>query len=377
MEPLKLLEKIMMATDFSKHSKDALQMAILLAKAFHSEIALIHVVPEIRGLGIERDAIRRIAARKLKEMKTELKSKRIPISETVFRFGPPFERIIEHSEELDVNLIVLGSGKKGKKYPLGTSAERVMIHADIPVLAVKPGGPPIIKKIICPVDFSEASRRSLINAIHLSKTLGAHLTVLTVFESVLSHLFGPSWRPEESKETDRVQRYQENYDGFLRGFEFEKFTWKKVFRRGRPHEEILRAIREKGADLLVMGSQGKAGLSRLLMGSTTEKVVREMPCSVLTIKQESVIQFPLEKEVFNIETHFKKGKEHLSKGEMGEAISQFEYCLRRDVFFIPAWEGLAAAYRQMGKKKEANRSEEMVAHIRKQLWGQGDSPKMS
>jgi len=374
---LKLLKKIVVATDFSKHSRDGLQMAILLAKGFQAEIALIHVFPEIRGLGIERDAIRRIGIRKLKEIKTEVIGKGVPIAETVLRFGAPFERIIEHAEELDANLIVVGSGQKGRKYPLGTTAERVMIQADIPVLAVKPGARPPIREIVCPVDFSEASRRSLIHAIHLSRTLGAHLTVLTVFESVLSGLLGPSWKSEESKENDRMRRYQDHYDGFLRGFEFEKFTWKKVFRRGRPPAEIIRAVREVGADLLVMGSQGKTGLSRLLLGSTTEKVVREMPCSVMTVKQGSVIRFPLEKEVSNIETHFRKGIGYLGEQAMEEAISQFEYCLRRDVLFIPAWEGLAAAYRQMGRKKETKRCEEMAAYLRKQSWREEGDPKMS
>jgi hypothetical protein len=179
------------------------------------------------------------------------------------------------------------------------------------------------------------------------------------------------------EEARLVEKYQDHYDEFLRGFEFEKFTWKKVFRRGKPHEEILRAVREAGADLLVMGSQGRTRLSRMLMGSTAEKVVREMPCSVLMIKQESIIRFPLAKEFFNIETHLKKGKEHLNKRETEEAIAQFEYCLRREVFFLPAWEGLAAAYRQMGKKREANRCAEMVAHVRKQLFEEADHVKMS
>jgi len=372
---MKLFKKIMVATDFSKHSRDALRMAILLAKGFQSEIILIHVIPEITGLMIDRDEIRRVGTRKLREMKTDLKRKGISVAETVLRFGAPFERVIEYSEELGVNLIVVGSGQKGEKYPLGTTAERILTQADIPVLAVKPGARPLIKEVLCPVDFSEGSRRSLIKAIHLTKILGARLTVLTVFESVLSHLFGPSWRPEGFKEADMVGQYQQLYDGFLRGFEFEKFTWKKVFRRGKPHEEILGAIREGQIDLLVMGSQGRTRLSRIFMGSTTANVVREMPCTVLLLKQESMMQLPLEKEIANIEEHFQKGKEHLSRQEKEEAIAEFEYCLRKDIFFIPAWEGMAVAYRRMGKKREANRCERMVAHIRKQLWDKEEGSK--
>jgi len=143
---MKELEKILVATDFSQASKDALRMAALMAKAFHSEIILIHVMPEITGLKIDRDEIRRIGARKLREMKKDLMRKEIPVAETVLRFGVPFDRIVEHADELDVNLIVVGSGKKGKKYPLGITAERVMLYAEKPVLTVKPGARPLIEK---------------------------------------------------------------------------------------------------------------------------------------------------------------------------------------------------------------------------------------
>jgi nucleotide-binding universal stress UspA family protein len=243
-----------------------------------------------------------------------------------------------------------------------------MLYADTPVLTVKLGSHPLIRKIVCPVDFSEASKRALMNAVHLSRTFEAHLTVLTVYEPLLSSFFGPDRTPGESKEKALLKRQQYQYDRFLRGFESEDLTWTKIIRRGEPHEEILRAVQKTQPDLLVMGSQGRTGLSRFLMGSTTERVVREMPCSILTLKQEHVIRFLLEKEVADIETHFRKGKELLEKQRMEEAIAQFEYCIRRDVLFIPAWEEMAMAYRKMGKKKEAERCEEMAAHIRKHLW---------
>jgi len=374
---MKLLEKILVATDFSQPSRDALRMATLLTKAFHSEIILIHVIPEITGLKIDRGKVRRIETQKLREIEMDLKAKGITSVETIVRFGIPFERIIEYSDELDVNLIVVGSGKREKKFPLGTTAERVMLYADKPVLAVKPGSRPLVRKIFCPVDFSEASKRALINAIHLSQTFEAHLTALTVYESLLSSFFGPGRTPGESKEKALVKRQQYQYDRFLRGFESEDLTWTKIIRRGEPHKEILRAVQEAQPDLLVMGSQGRTGLSRLLMGSTTERVVREMPCSVITLKQEHVIRFPLEKEVADIETHFGRGKELLKKQMMEGAVAQFEYCIRKDVFFIPAWEGMAVAYRQMGRKKEANRCEEMAAYIRKHLWENEDAEKTS
>jgi len=365
---MKLIEKILVATDFEDASEDTLQMALVLAKEFESEIILIHVIPEIRDYQITRGKIRKKVTDKLKHMEMDLKRKGIASVETITRFGIPFERIIEHSDELDANLIVVGSGEGEKKFPLGTTAERVMIYAEKPVLVVKRGSRPFIRKIFCPVDFSEASKRALMNALHLSRTFGAHLTVLTVYEPLLSSFFGPGRTPGESKEKDLVKRQQYQYDRFLRGFESENLNWTKTTLRGKPPEEILRAIREVQPDLLVMGFQGRTGLSRLLMGSTTEKVVREMPCSVITVKQEHVIRFPLEKEVVDIETHFKRGKQLLKEQLTEAAVAQFEYCIKKDPFYIPAWERMAVAYRHMGKKKEASRCEEMATHIRKHLW---------
>jgi nucleotide-binding universal stress UspA family protein len=365
---MKLLEKILVGMDFERASKDALQMALFLAKEFHSEIILIHVVPEIKGYPMLRGKISKKVMKKLKQMEMDLRKNGISTVETIVRFGIAFERIFEHSEELDVNLIVIGSGEKEKKFQLGTTAERVMIYADKPVLVVRQGARPLIRKIFCPVDFSEASKRALMNALQLSRTFEAHLTVLTVFEPLLSSFFGPGRTPGESKEKDLIKRQKHQYARFLRGFESENLKWAKTIRRGKPHEEILKAIRETQPDLLVMGSQGRTGLSRLLMGSTTERVVREMPCSVITLKQEHIIRFPLEKEVADIETHFRKGKELLNKQLMEEAVSQFEYCIRKDSLYIPAWEGMAAAYRHMGKIKEAERCDEMAAYIRNHLW---------
>jgi nucleotide-binding universal stress UspA family protein len=365
---MKLLEKILVATDFERASKDALQMASVLAKEFHSEIILIHVIPEIMGYPMARGKIRKKVIEKLKSMEIDLKKKGVSSVETIARFGIPFERIIEHSEELDVNLIIIGSGEKEKQFPLGTNAERIIIYANKPVLVVKRGSSQLIRKILCPIDFSETSERALKNAIHLSKTFQSHLIVLTVFEPLLSSYFGMGQTPGESKEKVLVKRQQQRLDRFLTRFNFENLHWNKKILRGRPYQEILRAIHDTKPDLLVMGSQGKTGLTKIIMGSTTEKVVREMPCSVITVKQEHILGLPLEKEVAEIETHFRRGKELLKKEMTEEALALFEECIRRDAHFVPAWDAMAVAFQQIGREKEAKKCEEMATYIRNHLW---------
>jgi universal stress protein E len=259
---MKLLERILVATDFERASKDAFQMAFVLAKEFHSEIILMDVVPEVRGYPMSRGKIRKKVIEKLKQMEIDLRKKGVSSVETIVRFGIPFERIIEHSEELDVNLIVIGSGEKEKQFPLGTTAERIIIYANKPVLVVKRGAPQLIRRILCPIDFSETSERALKNAILLSKTFQAHLIVLTVFEPLLSSYFGMGQTPGESKEKALVKHQQQRFDRFLTRFNFENLNWNKKILRGRPHQEILRAIHDTKSDLLVIGSMGKTGLTK-------------------------------------------------------------------------------------------------------------------
>ena len=143
---MKLLEKILLAMDFGHASKDALQMAFVLAKKFHSEIIPLHVIPEIRDFQMVRSKIREKVTKKLKHMEMNLKRKGIDSVETIARFGIPFERIVEHSEELDVNLIVIGTGEKEENFQLGITSERVMIYGHKPVFVVKRSSPPTIRQ---------------------------------------------------------------------------------------------------------------------------------------------------------------------------------------------------------------------------------------
>jgi len=365
---MKLLEKILVGVNFESNSEDTLRMALVLAHKFNSEIILLHVIPELKGYKIPRDQIRKRVIDRMTYLETNLKKEGTALVESIVRFGNAYERIIEYADELDVNLIVVGSGDKEKKYPLSVTAERILIQANQPVLVVKRGFRPSIKRILCPIDFSETSRRALGNSIHLSKAFDAHLTVLSVFEPLLSSYFGIGRTPGESKEKLLIQRQQQSLDRFLRGFQFKNVSWNKVIRRGKPHEEILRMNKESRADLIVMGSSGKTGFTRMLMGSTTEKVLREMPCSVMTLKERHLFRFPLQKEVIDIEMHFERGKELLNKQLTEGAIAQFEHCLRKDPFFIPAWEAMANAYSQMSQEKKAKKCQETAEYIRQHLW---------
>ncbi|NIM18288.1 MAG: hypothetical protein GTO45_40440 [Candidatus Aminicenantes bacterium] len=86
------------------------------------------------------------------------------------------------------------------------------------------------------------------------------------------------------------------------------------------------------------------------------------------VKSEVPIRLKLEKSIKTIEDRLKRGHELLENGFALEAADQFEQCTGADVMFAPAWEGLAAAYRHLGREKEAEECRKQAQHIRQALW---------
>ncbi len=68
--------------------------------------------------------------------------------------------------------------------------------------------------------------------------------------------------------------------------------WQKEVREGAPDREIVAAAQEHEADVICMGSTGRTGLIRVLMGSVTRHVLQDLPCSLLTVKDEHLIEEP-------------------------------------------------------------------------------------
>lgn len=226
-----------------------------------------------------------------------------------------------------------------------------------------------VKRILCPVDFSDPSRRALTNAIRLARKFQADLTVLTVIEPMSS--FYPSiFKVGADVEAEHAEQRQSEFERFLGEFDFLNLEWKKAVRSGRAHEQILVAAGEMQTDLIVMGTVGRTGLARMLIGSVTEKVVRNLPCSTIIVRSQHVIRLLLETKTGDIETHFKQGKELLESGFPAEAIQQFELCLVQAPTYTLAWDQLAVAYERSGKPKEAEKCKQKAKQIIQKLWEQ-------
>ncbi len=141
--------------------------------------------------------------------------------------------------------------------------------------------------ILCPVDFSELSAHALQYAASLANKYGASLHVLHVVDEAFQYwmAMGPNSVPVGPPPEELLTAAKE---GMVRFIEAQppcvdgKAVTQVVL--GRPFVEIIRYAREAKADLIVLGTHGRSGLSHMLLGSVTEKVVRKATCPVLTIR---------------------------------------------------------------------------------------------
>lgn len=139
--------------------------------------------------------------------------------------------------------------------------------------------------ILVPVDFEPPSLEALDMAVELALRFGAELTVMHAWElpyTAYSYAVGPYsafdlWQPMADAATERL-------DATMARVWQRVPNAKSLLRNGPTASEIQRAIEETGADLVVIGTHGRTGVSRLMLGSVAEKVVRLSPVPVLVAR---------------------------------------------------------------------------------------------
>ena len=367
---MKLLQRILVPTDFGPAADSAVQTATYVAKHFNSEICLLHVVPgTVDFCSNARDLFAKKVHDRLDEIAEQIRAEGIQTVDVVVDSGVPFDKIDKQATQRDVNVIIMGAGQSTDDGPfrLGTTTARIRRNATKPVWIVKSGSSPQINSILCPVDCSESSGRGLKNAIHLSRRFSAKLTLLTVVQGLPNYYERFGEVAAEAREAF-AQEYLSQFERFLGDYDFHQVNWSRLVRYGEPYREILAVASETKSDLLVMGSVGRTGLSRILMGSVARKVAQEMPCPIVTVKSEHVIRLRLDAEIAAMQENLKQGHELLEKGFPEEALGQFQHCIAKDMMCAPAWEGLAAAHRRLGHEEESQECTERAKSIVRHIW---------
>jgi nucleotide-binding universal stress UspA family protein len=140
-----------------------------------------------------------------------------------------------------------------------------------------------IRRVLCPIDFSDVSRRALAHAVAIGRWFGAHLTLL--------HVGSPGSPPAlyadvSAPDLQHLQELKDRVQTWLSGACAAGLVSDIVIGEGDPAACILKSA--AGADLIVMGTHGRGGFERLVLGSVAEKVLRKANCPVMTVPPQAI-----------------------------------------------------------------------------------------
>ena len=146
-----------------------------------------------------------------------------------------------------------------------------------------------VKKILAPIDFSVHSMEAMRGAMELAKDVGADVHLVHVIAPHRHFIPLPlATSAEESRELVREAAMLEQAEEELARVKKDDFgDSKKVFTFavvGNPIEKLVEYAKEQAIDLVVMSTHGRSGVEQILIGSVTEKMVRNAPCSVLVFR---------------------------------------------------------------------------------------------
>jgi nucleotide-binding universal stress UspA family protein len=296
-----LVTRILLATDGSAGARPAEEEALRLASACGAALDILHVLEFAPGMDPEfpvnrlyLEELQKQAAPRLDELLARAKSAGEAARHELV--GEPAERIVAKAREVGADLIVLGTHGRGgiERILLGSTAERVAATAPCPVLTVRSAGRPApgLRHILAAVDFSDCSLDALEYAAAAAGWFGASLLVLHVVEPVVYGLdftlgdvaqgraLRAKWEARLTELTDAIGRRGLSAEPILSG--------------GLPAETIVSTARDRGCDLIVMGTHGRRGVSHLVSGSVAAAVLRRADCPVLTVKSPKFRRPPAE-----------------------------------------------------------------------------------
>ena len=142
-----------------------------------------------------------------------------------------------------------------------------------------------ISTMVCAVDFSEYSDYALQYAIDLAGVFNAELKLVHVVELPFLPSYSLAGVPDLSLPVEQVEENaREHMEELVKECSKKDERVSGDLRTGAPFLEIISYAREVDADMIVVGTHGRSGLSHMLIGSVAEKIVRKAPCPVLTVK---------------------------------------------------------------------------------------------
>lgn len=366
---MKLLEKILVPVKVNKMANNQLDMAVELSKKFGSKLFLLHVLPsEARSQNV-RILIEEYVDKDFEKVINYVSDKGVSVQK-VIRYGNMFEQILSTAEEQNVNLILIPNDfhLTDNNQSVDYLVEKLIRKSEKPVWVVKENSQGVPARVLCPIDYSDASRRALTNAIKIARIFKAKLFVTNVFES-LEDVYSLRYKVDYEEENAALeQENRDNFAAFIKNFSFVDVDYEQVILKGKPYKKIIEFASDKKADVLFIGATGKTFFQRLLLGSVTELVIRDLPCSVVITKSENILNLKIEKDISDIERLMDNAKNLEEAGFYEDGIEQLKLCLKINDLHLPALYAIVKLYQKIGKEDLAKTFNHKAEEILKRLW---------
>jgi len=271
--PISKLEKLLIATDRSIFSEGAIREAINFAKKCSSRLYIVSVMetnPEYETIGVnvfqkeEEEAIEY-----LESIKKRVSQEGLSCQTTLLHGNEPYRLIVNEAAEKKIDMIIIGRrGRSGiMKVLMGQVAAKVIGHAPCKVLVVPRAARIECRKILVATDGSEYSIAAASEAIGIAKRCGSDIITVSVAHSDIE-----------------LKRAETNVGTIVEMAQKDSIPIEALTPIGRSDDVIVEIAGGRAVDLIVMGTYGKTGLKKLLMGSSTEKVIGHAACAVLVVK---------------------------------------------------------------------------------------------
>ena len=274
LSPLARFDNLLLATDGSDVSAGAVKAALHMASRCGAHLTVMHMAKTLPDYamfnpgGVQQAEEQGRAV--LQEVEEQAGTACVNCA-PVLRYGDePVREIAKQAEESQADLVIMG--RRGvhwlERLMLGEAAARVIGHVHCSVLVVPKESGMWDKGILLAVDGSRFADAAAVSAGILAKRCGLPVTVLSVCAN-------------DDLKCDMVQAMADRVRDLLRK---DGVAADSVVKEGNPAKAIVDAAAENECDLIVVGSHGRTGLDRILIGSVSQQVVVQAKCPVMVVK---------------------------------------------------------------------------------------------
>lgn len=284
-----VFQRILVACDFSAPSLNAFDRAVALASWCDASLRAMHVSARqiepspAQPADVVADARPTTVQSALSRLPDRAAGWGVAL-ETVLRWGRPVPAILAEVEYSETDLLVVGT-RGGSDRPLGPVAEELLERSSVPILTVSEGegaAGAIPDRIVCAVDFSYASLVALERALSLAQEAWARVVLLHVMKKLSPSAVDSHFTVDES--FAHLQQQCLDWLRWLVPADTRKWSRpEEVAAVGDPVREILHLAEEQGAQLIVMGNQGRGTGGLTGLGSTARRVTSQSRCPVLVV----------------------------------------------------------------------------------------------